>query len=71
MTITLEISIISTQIIPFSSSTFLAQFIFGALRLSKFNPMGYFTLCSGLQCSYLHAKDKSVNIDILFLHKVF
>ena len=68
MTITQELNTITGQMTPFFHLLFeLYPLVY--LRRSKFSSMeslSPFPLCSGLQNTYLHAKDdifKSVNID--------
>ena len=77
MAITLRVNMITRQMTDFSSYTLWAPsidiFHFCILRASTFNSWDPpFALCSDLQNMYLHGKNdtfKSVNIDILFLHK--
>ena len=77
MAITLRVNMITRKMTDFFSYTLWAPsigiFHFCILRPSTFNSWDPpFALCSDLQNMYLHGKNdtfKSVNIDILFLHK--
>ena len=76
MTITLEVNIVTRQIIPFFHLPFehypLLYLLFASQDLKNSISWGPpFALCSGMKNTF-HVEDyilKSVSIDILFLHK--
>ena len=77
MTITPGVNIIKQQNIYFiyylSSICWFISFLHFNIFKIQFYGVPSFALCSGLQNTYLHAKDdnfKPGNINILFLHKI-